>query len=259
MADKQYTLGRGKLYFDAFLPNTKTKTGERYFGNTPSLSLTIESESLDHYDSDGGVRVKDDSVLLQLNRTGAFSTDNIDPENVALFLLGAASTQVQASALAQTYALPDVKKDRYYQIGTTTGNPSGLRSLSNFVLKKGATVLVLGTDYTVDVDLGRVYIMPTSVTVLDNDDLTAEFDVLAKSRSRIITAASSTIDGALRFIATNPKGTLIDYYMPYVRLSPNGEYALKGEEWQTIGFNLDIQKLSDSVESIYADGRAFTP
>ena len=82
MANKQYTLGRGRLYFDAFLPNTKTKTGERYFGNTPSLSLTIESESLDHYDSDAGVRVKDDSVLLQLNRTGQFVTDNIDPENV---------------------------------------------------------------------------------------------------------------------------------------------------------------------------------
>lgn len=259
MADKQYTLGRGKLYFDAFLPSTKTKTGERYFGNTPSLSLTIESESLDHFDSDGGVRVKDDSVLLELNRTGAFSTDNIDPENVALFLLGSSSTLVQASATGQTYSLPDVKKDRYYQIGATTGNPSGVRSLNNFVLKKGVTTLVLGTDYTVDTELGRVYIMPTSVTVLDNDDLTAEYDLLARNRSRIVTAASATIDGALRFVATNPKGALLDYYFPYVRLSPNGEYALKGDEWQTIGFNLDIQKLSDSVESIYVDGRPFTP
>lgn len=259
MANKQYTLGRGRLFFDAFLPNTKTKTGERYFGNTPSLSLTIESESLDHFDADAGVRVKDDSVLLELNRTGAFVTDNIDPENVALFLLGQSSVQVQASATAQVYALNDVKKDRYYQIGAGPSNPSGLRSLAAFVLKKGVTTLVLGTDYTVELDLGRVYILPTSVTVLDGDDLTAEFNVEAKSRSQIITSASSTIDGALRFIATNPKGTLLDYYMPYVRLSPNGEYALKGEEWQQIGFNLDIQKLDDTTESIYVDGRPYTP
>jgi len=60
-------------------------------------------------------------------------------------------------------------------------------------------------------------------------------------------------------VATNPKGVLLDYYMPYVRLSPNGEYALKGEEWQQIGFNLDIQKLDDTTESIYVDGRPFSP
>jgi hypothetical protein len=44
-----------------------------------------------------------------------------------------------------------------------------------------------------------------------------------------------------------------------VRLSPNGEYALKGDEWQQMSFNLDIQKLNDTTESIYVDGRPFTP
>jgi hypothetical protein len=260
MANKQYTLGKGKLYFDPFISaSVKTKTGERYFGNTPSLSLTIESESLDHYDSDGGVRTKDDSVLLQLNRTGAFVTDNIDVENVALFMLGSSSLLSQAALSAQTYSVSDVIKGRFYQIGSTTANPPGQRSLTSFVLKKGATVLVLGTDYTVDLELGRVEILETSVTVLNGDDLTAEYDVSAKTRSRIITASNATIDGALRFVATNPKGALLDYYMPYVRLSPNGEYALKGEEWQQIGFTIDVQKLSDSVESIYIDGRPYTP
>lgn len=259
MANKQYTLGRGKLFFDPFLSGTKTKTGERYFGNTPSLSLTVESESLDHFDSDSGVRVKDDSVLLQLNRTGAFVTDNIDPENVALFLLGSSSLVAQTALTAQTYNIDNVIKGRFYQIGSTDANPPGQRALANFVLKKGVTTLVAGTDYVVDVELGRVEILETSVTVVANDDLVATYDVQAKTRSRIVTAASSTIDGALRFIATNPKGTLLDYYMPYVRLSPNGEYALKGEEWQQIGFNLDIQKISDSVESIYVDGRPYTP
>lgn len=259
MSNKQYTLGRGRLFFDAFSPNTKTKTGERYFGNTPSLSLTIESESLDHFDSDSGVRVKDDSVLLQLNRTGAFVTDNIDPENVALFLLGSASTLAQTALTSQTYAINDVLKGRFYQIGSTNANPPGLRSLTAFVLKKGVTTLVAGTDYVVDLELGRVEILLGGATVVNGDDLTAEFNVEAKSRQRIVTAANATIDGALRFIATNPKGTLLDYYMPYVRLSPNGEYALKGEEWQQIGFNLDIQKLNDTTESIYVDGRPYTP
>lgn len=258
MANKLYTLGRGRLFFDPFLPNTKTKTGERYFGNTPSFSLTIESESLDHFDADDGVRVKDDSVLLELNRTGAFVTDNIDPDNVALFLLGSASTQVQAAATGATETISGVKKDRYYQLGATTGNPSGVRSVSNVVISVGGSGKTAGTDFTVDAELGRIYIVPGG-TIADGDALSVTYDVAAKSRQQIITAASSTIDGALRFVATNPKGTLLDYYMPYVRLSPNGEYALKGEEWQQIGFNLDIQKLDDSTESIYVDGRPFTP
>lgn len=259
MANKLYTLGRGRLYFDAFLPNTKTPTGERYFGNTPSLSLTIESESLDHFDSDAGVRVKDDSVLLQLNRTGQFVTDNIDPENVALFLLGESSTLVQAAVVGQTYAVNDVKLGRFYQIGRSAGNPSGVRSVANVVIKKGVTPLVPGVDYVLDADLARFELLESGVTVINGDDLTVEFDLTAKNRTRIVTAASATIDGALRFVATNPKGVLLDYYMPYVRLSPNGEYALKGEEWQQIGFNLDIQKLDDSTESIYVDGRPYTP
>jgi hypothetical protein len=258
MATQNRTLGRGRLYFDAFEQGTTTKTGERYIGNTPSLSLTVESESLDHYDSDAGVRVKDDSVLLQLNRTGAFVTDNVSADNIALFLLGEKSIQAQASAVAQTYALADVKLDRFYQIGATTANPSGLRSLTNFVLKKGVTVLTLNTDYKVDLDLGRVEILEGG-TLIEGDDLTAEFDITAKSRVQIVTAANATIDGALRFIATNPKGDLVDYYYPSVRLSPNGEYALKGEEWLQMGFNIEIQKLDDSTEAIYADGRPYTP
>lgn len=258
MANKQYTLGRGRLYFDQFLPNTKTKTGERYFGNTPALSLTVESQSLDHFDSDAGIRAKDDSVLLELNRTGTFTTDNIDVENVALFYLGAASVGAQAAVGSHAETIADVKKDLWYQVGSAL-HVSGVRNLSSVVLTKlPATVLVLNTDYELDAALGRFRIIPTGA-VANGDDIGVACAVAAYSQNRIITAGASTIDGALRFLATNPKGALFDYYMPYVRLSPNGEYALKGDDWQQMSFNVDVQKLSDTVEAIYIDGRPFTP
>lgn len=262
MANKQYTLGRGRLYFDAFLPNTKTKTGERYFGNTPSFSVTIESENLDHFDSDAGIRVKDDSVLLELNRTGTFTTDNIDVENVALFLLGDASVLTQAAAPGQTDSFTSVKQDRYYQLGESVSNPSGARQVSNVTVTidpgGAASVGVEGTDYSVDLELGRVYIIEGG-GIADDTAIDVSYDIDAADRQQIITAANATIAGALRFIATNPKGELIDYYFPYARLSPNGEYALKGDEWQQMSFNVEVQKLDDNTESIYADGRPFTP
>lgn len=262
MPNKQYVLGRGRVFFDQFAPNTQTTTGERYIGNTPEFSLTIESESLDHFDADAGIRAKDDSVLLELNRTGSFVTDNIDIDNLALFFLGAKSTAAQASVPSHAEIITGVRKDRYYQIGSAL-RVGGVRNVSSVVLTKEQTPtdvpMVLGTDYTLEASLGRFYIMPTSTVVVDGDTVNVACAIAAYSQDRVITAGSSTVDGALKFIANNPKGPQRDYYMPYVRLSPNGDYALKGDEWQQFGFTIDVQKLSDTVESIYVDGRPYTP
>ena len=46
--------------------------------------------------------------------------------------------------------------------------------------------------------------------------------------------------------------------MPYVKISPNGDYALKGDEWQQIPFNIEILKKT-GFEALYSDGRAYAP
>jgi len=61
----------------------------------------------------------------------------------------------------------------------------------------------------------------------------------------------------LRFIADNPTGDNIDYYFPNVTLSPNGDYALKSDEWQVVPFTVDILK-SEGMEALYADSRPVT-
>lgn len=257
---KNYTLGRGRVFFDPFVVGTFNKTGERYIGNTPEFNVTIESENLEHFDSDAGVRVKDDSVLLELNRTASIITDNIDPENVALFLLGATNTQVQTSGTVTGESLAaQARKGRFYQLGVTAGNPSGVRNVSAVTVLNGVTTLVAGTDYVLDATLGRIELLTTSATINEANALTASYTRAAANRRQIITAANAEIAGALRFISTNPRGTLLDYYMPYVRLTPNGDYALKGDDWQQMGFGIEILKLNDTTEAIYVDGRPFTP
>lgn len=251
--NKQYTLGRGKVYFDVFTAQTTTKTGERYLGNTPSFNLTTQSENLDHFDADEGIKTKDDSVTLSLNRTGNFVTDNIDPDNVALFFLAESDIASQAADTDVDFAVALPLGDRYYQLGATTANPSGDRSVSNVVCSVG----VLDTDFTVDETLGRVYIVADAL--IDGEaTVTFTYDTAAKDRKQIITSNSATVDGALRFIAANPKGTNLDYYMPKVKLSPNGDYELKGESWQQISLSVEINKLNDDTEAIYIDGRPYT-
>lgn len=249
-----YTLGRGELHFDRFSdPINFVLGGERYIGNSPEFSATIESENLDHYNSDRGVREKDESIVLQTNRTASFITDNVSPENLALFFFGTSEIFSTAGATVADEALNDVKKGLTYQLGMSSTNPSGVRNVTAVTVSKGATTLVLNTDYTLDAALGRVTLLSTSVTVLDGDDLTVDYTVASQTRERVI-SGSSAIAGALRFISYNPQGKRYDWYMPYVKLSPNGDFALKGDEWQQIPFNVEILK-RPGYEAIYIDGR----
>jgi hypothetical protein len=254
MGQQNYTLGRGKIYFSRFAPGTQNPLGFRYIGNTPEFSMTIESENLDHFSSDEGIKEKDDSVPLQVTRTGQFSTDNIDPENVALFFFGEASKLTQASIASAPETLSDVVPGMFYQLGVSASNPVGYRGIDTvgFLVKKGATSFVEGTDFTMNYETGMLEVIAGGA-IIDGDEIVVTYAVKASTRDRVISGSTPT-EGAMRFIAANPKGKDFDYILPWVKITPNGDYALKGEEWQTIPFNLEALKPSAS-EAIYCDGR----
>jgi len=254
MADN-LVLGRGELYFDPFLSGTTTKTGERYIGNTTEINLNIESDKLDHFSSDRGIREKDRSVILEVRRQGSFTTDNMATENLAMFLLGDTSTVTQASGSVVAEGIADVIKGRYYQVGVSAGNPQGVRAISAVTVKKGASTLVLDTDYSLDATLGRIKILDGSVTITNGDDLTVDYTRAANSRTRVTTGASAEIKGALRYISYNPEGEQRDVYIPYALITPNGDLAMKGEEWQQAAFSIEVQKLDTNTAAIYVDGR----
>lgn len=256
---KNYTLGRGKLYFDRYADGITIAAatqgeGERYFGNTPSFATSSSSENLDHFDSDAGVRVKDDSVQLSFDRTGSITCDNISSENIALQFLGTSAPVTQAPVVGAVTTRA-VKRGRFYQLGATPALPAGVRKISNLVVTKASTVIVLTGNYEVDPDLARVFIEQEAVAIADDDVLTFTFDVDASTRTQVI-SGNKSIYGALRFVADNPKGTNRDFYFPYVKLTPDGDYAFKGDDWQVMTFALEILKKASNVESAYVDGRA---
>lgn len=261
---KQYTLGKGRIFFDRYPTgvtiNASTQgEGERYIGNTPEFTTSSSSESLDHFDSDSGIKTKDDSVQLSFDRTGKLVTDNISSENLALLFLGSTSTLTQTAQTAQVTSIASAKRGRFYQLGVSESLPQGVRKVSNVVVKKGAgftTTVAAAGNYQVDLDLGRIYIEVNSADINDIP-LQVTFDVAASTREAII-SGSTPIYGALRLVADNPKGANRDYYFPYVKLTPDGDYALKGEEWQQIGFQFEMLKKATSIEAAYVDGRATT-
>lgn len=261
MGSENYTLGRGELRFDKFTTGTTLKTGERYLGNTPELNLATESENLDHFNSDRGIRVKDKTVLLEKTDSGSFIADEISGENLALWFLGDTSVRTQASAasVVENIAGTRVKEGTYHQLGADITNPTGVRgiTLTSVTSDPVGTTYVEGTDYTVDLTLGQIYIVPGG-GISSGDPLIATYATLANTREQVIVASdASQIEGALRFISFNPTGPRRDYYWPYIQLRPDGDFALKGDEWQQLSFSFDILKL-DGYASQYIDGRPVT-
>lgn len=252
-----YTLGRGEVHFGQYNSGTQVPRGERYFGNTPELGFTAEQENLDHYSSDRGVRIKDESVLLQLDYAGSFITDNISASNVAAFFLGENAIASVASATGVAFALPALEQGATYQLGTTDLKPSGARKIGTFAITTPSGC-VAGVDYVIDTELARITVLEGSTKLTEGlDTVVGTYNQLAYSIEQII-SKSMTVEGSLRYIAANPAGENIDYFMPWVKLTPNGDFQLKGDEWQQLPFTLEILK-KGSLESIYMDGRPYTP
>lgn len=249
-----YTLGRGQVHFARFLPGTTTPDGFFYIGNTPEFSLTIESETLDHYSSDEGIREKDDSVPLEVNRTGSLTTDNINPRNVSLFFFGSDTTLTQAVVASSTETLTAIKAGHSYKLGSTPSNPTGYMGIdtAGFAVVVGVTPLVVDVDYTIDYDNGIITFIEGSLLAVDAADIDVTYAVAGSSRERVI-SGSEPVEGAMMYVTKNPKGTDAVFYMPYVKITPNGDYALKGDEWQQIPLALEILKPTTG-EAIYRDG-----
>lgn len=84
---KEYQIPRGRLVFYPVMADGSIGGG-RQFGNCPGFSLSVEGEKAPHYSSQGGLREKDEEILIEVTRKASLTTDNISAQNLSLFLSG---------------------------------------------------------------------------------------------------------------------------------------------------------------------------
>lgn len=264
---RNYTVGRGEVHFAPFAPGTQIHKGFRYIGNTPEFSLTLESETLDHFNSDRGIREKDASVTIEVTRSGSIVADEIQPENIALFLFGEAATIAKAGGAVVNEQVNDVTPGYSYQLGETLVDPIGARMVvfpgsggTLLTVKDDTTptpvTFVAGTDYVIDPNRGRLTIVEGGA-IVKGDNLRVSYTELASSYKRII-SGSEPVNGALKFITFNPIGEQYDWIMPWVTISPNGDFNLKGDEWQQLPFSFEVLR-KGALEGVYVNGAPFVP
>ncbi len=251
-----YVLGAGKIRFDR-LDSADLPTGERYVGNTPGFSVAAASETLDHYGDDTALRQLDKQALLQIDRESTIEIDNIDMDNMADFVIGTKTTRSQSAATVTdelvSHPTAGVVKGRTYQLGVTGSDPTGVRNVTGVAVKafSGTPTYVLNTDYTLDAVHGTVTILTTGA-IPAGEKIKVTYTTTAQTREHV-EAATAPIYVAIRYEADNREGVNRDFYAPKALLAPDGDFALKGQEWGKMRFKAKFQ-IRGSLSPIYIDG-----
>lgn len=252
--EQKYTIPRGRAYFDPENSSGEL-TGEIELGNCPSVTLTIATEKAEHFSSMTGLREKDASVIVQIDRTGSLVCDNMSTANFALWTSGTATARTQ-TATPVTGEMRAVMPGRFYQLGATAANPLGVRNVTAVTVKNsaGTTTYDAGDDYNVDPETGRVQIVEGGAITAS----TVQFGYtpVAAAFDRVTTGSTAEIRGALRIVSDNATGGDRDWYMPRVTLTPDGDLPIiaEGTDFVQLSFGLEVLKPANA-EAIYCDGR----
>lgn len=249
-----YSLGKGEVSLSLFKTGTQIPTGFLPVGNCPDFSIKVTSKTLDHFSSTAGIREKDDQAVLDTERTASITTDNLSMENLAMFFLGEVlKTSVLATVTVPSETIESPELGVVYYLGTAT-YPAGARGINATTvdLTQGATTLVRGTDYLVNEDTGAIEFISGGSFVAGTDVVSGEFNLKAASHTQVI-SGTTPFEGALRFEATQVKGEKRSFYLPWVKLTPDGDYSMIGETWGEMKFSVEILKPTGK-EAIYANG-----
>jgi hypothetical protein len=220
-------LGRGKLYFDAFVPNTLTRQGLQDLGNCTSFEVTDKPEVKEKYESmDPSSSLYARGVTRQTVSIKIVG-DEFNPDNLARALNGTIQTITGAGAVIAAEAITPsggAILGRYYSLAHRN-----ITVLTD--VKQASTSLVLGTDYAVDLVNGMIYLLPGSATIVPGDQLTADYTYGEYSYTSIAIATQGTIDGFLKYISNNVKGPnyVGDYW--HVSFVPSGNLGFIADDF----------------------------
>jgi len=241
-----YNLGRGKVYFSELTDSLPVEW--RDLGNAPELVVSVETEKLEHKSSREGLKLVDLEVVVSQKVSIRLVLDELNFENMALFFSGAASSRTNDGGdsisgaanvavvtqgrwydlYADAAGMPtsDIQASRIYDIGEVTITPTA-----------GGSALVEGTDYDVDLDLGRIFVIEGGDMTAGSYDVDVAANVTAVANvQQVRVLTGSSVVGALKFVAVNPADAnkFVEYNFHQVRLAAEGDLPLITDEWATL-------------------------
>ena len=267
-------IGAGEVYFDEE-DSSGALTGERYLGDSLAATLGATVERTQIFRGDGAVGEPLADIVRSVERTIGFTLHDMSLENWDLFILGGGVSNSGAVAAARVAGGDawgfTAQKGRWYQIGATSANPSGIGPVKNAggdavqitpnraVVGGGNAIIAAAANYDVDEDSGRIYIKPDAAGFADGTEYyihyTPKEGLPAGARRIARTGEIRQRRGAVRYIESPSTGKGRNIYARRVVLAPAGEAALKARDTeQQLQFTGSIVAAPSGSHDLVIDG-----
>jgi hypothetical protein len=150
MSDMYYARGQGKVYFAPRDANGQTG-GFTWIGDADQFSVQGTQETLEFRESYSGLRAKVIDTITSTDLSFTLQMRDFDADNLARAFYGTNTAGAGAVVSGETF-------NAYAGTSYFTKHPG----ISAVTATKGATPLVLNTDYTLDATTGELKFLPAS-------------------------------------------------------------------------------------------------
>lgn len=118
-----------------------------------------------------------------------------------------------------------------------------------------AVTYTAGTDYQVntllkDNTIGRILFLESG-TIVEGDEIHVTYNYKAVNYTQIRAFTETIVEGKIRFVSDNPVGTQQELEIWRASITPDGDTAMIGDDWSTLGFVAEILKDESNVDSPY--------
>lgn len=233
-------LGRGMLYIDNFNAAGQ-RTGQQAVGNVTAFDTENKVEIKEKYESMDPASSLYARGVTRQTVTLKITGDEYTLDNLARALLGnvVQITGAGASVSGETITpTPGALLNRYYDLANR--NVTAFTSLT----QEPSTALTLGSDYTVDMVRGRIYIPATS-SVTPGSVLEAAYTYGAYTYNSINVASTGTVEAYVRFLGNPIKGPTYEAEYWHVSFTPSGTLAFIADDFGN--WTLEGEVIADTV------------
>lgn len=221
-------LGRGKLFLDN-LDALGNRTGMQDLGNVTSFETENKVEIKEKYESMDPASSLYARGVTRQTVTLKITGDEFTLDNLARALLGTivqvTGTGATVTAEAFTAGSPNgIIQGRYY--------PLAHRNITTLTdIKTGSTSGVLGTDYSIDLLRGIVYVIPGSTLFTAGVQLTADYIYGTYTYNAVNVAQVGTVDAYVRFEGNPIKGPTYEAEYWHVSFTPSGQLGFIADDF----------------------------
>lgn len=248
---RDYVLGRGIVRLAqltaAGLPDSE---GFRDLGNATEFNITVAVEDIRHQSSRSGLKITDKRCTISQEVGVSFILDEINFENLAMFLSGSQELYDNAhdATFVDAVISTAVNLGNWYQLKNADAVQQRVYNLDAagvvYTVEKddvADVLLVEGVDYEIDEVMGLIRFLPTSILIADGDGALLNLSAAAttpQDLDQVNALAEHDVTGALLFIQENAcdEGQKTEYLFHKVSVASEGDFALIGDEFATLAF-----------------------